>query len=43
MDEWYGLIEMILVFAVILGWAVRELISVRRAQRTDREDGRDPS
>ncbi len=33
MSGYYGLIELVLVFALVLGWGVYELRSVRRATR----------
>jgi hypothetical protein len=35
-DDLNGLIEMTLVFGVVLGFAVYELVSLRRSQRHDR-------
>ena len=43
MSGYFGLIELILVFALVLGWGLYELRSVRRDIRkdkaTDREKG----
>lgn len=33
-----GLVELLLVFGGVLGWAVWELLSVRRALKKDRKD-----
>ena len=33
MSGYFGLIELVLVFALVLGWGVWELRSVRRATR----------
>lgn len=33
----FGLIEMLLVFGIVLGLAVWQLVSVRRAMRGDRD------
>lgn len=33
----FGLIEMLLVFGIVLGLAVWQLVSVRRAMRRDRD------
>lgn len=39
---WFGLVEMGLVFGVVLAWAVRELVVVRRLQREDRKKRGEP-
>lgn len=37
----YGLIEMLLVFGVVLAFAVWELVSVRRSMKADKARQRD--
>jgi hypothetical protein len=37
MEDHYGLIELLLVFGIVLALALREVISLRRERRRDRE------
>jgi hypothetical protein len=42
-SDFFGLVELVFVFAVVLGWGVWELVSLRRGRSTDapRKPGKD--
>ncbi len=39
-NRWAGLLELAIVFGLVLAWAVRELVALRRANRAADEDAR---